>query len=41
MTLQFYLKHIFPKIVRSAGHTHMNLADVSVYFSSKVTFSND
>lgn len=41
MSLRFYLKYIFPKIVRSAGHTRMKLADVSVYFSSKVTFSND
>lgn len=36
-----FISNIFPKIVKSAEHAHTKLADVSVYFSSKVTFSND
>jgi len=32
MSLQFYLKHIFPKTIRTAEHTCMKLAGILVYF---------
>lgn len=40
MSLQFYLSIFFPTIM-SAGLEYVKLADVSVSFSSKVTFSNN